>query len=231
MTDGSFISEAFFFDLDGTLIDTAPDFYVVLNEVLADAGRPALTLAAIRAQVSNGARALVTLGFGLEPGDAGFDDALHTLLEAYAERGAQDSRLFAGMDDVIDTLDVIGVPWGIVTNKPQRFTLPLLQRLDLVERVGPVICPDHVTLRKPDPEGLLIAARQCGLAPETCVYVGDHLRDIDAGRRAGMKTVAALFGYLDPNEDARAWQADYYIESPAELLPIFHMDMPRCDDC
>lgn len=215
--------DAVFFDLDGTLIDTAPDFYVVLNQVLADAGRPVQTLAAVRSQVSNGARALVTLGFGLAPGDEGFDQALNTLLDAYEQRLSVDSRLFAGMDTVLDTLESAGIPWGIVTNKPERFTLPVLVGLDLVERVGPIICPDHVALRKPDPEGLRIAARQVEADPARCLYVGDHLRDIEAGRNAGMTTVAALFGYLDPNEDPRAWHADHYIEHASELLPLLHV--------
>lgn len=211
---------AVFFDLDGTLVDTAPDFVVVLNQLLQEAGRPALSDAAIRSQVSNGARALVTLGFGLTPEDADFGTHLDRLLARYEARLAVDSALFPGMDKVLAALEAEQIPWGIVTNKPERFTTPLLSGLGLAERCGPVICPDHVRLRKPDPEGLLIAAQQAGVAPEQCLYVGDHLRDIEAGRAAGMRTVAALFGYLDPNEDPRAWHADVYIETAAQLLPL-----------
>ncbi|MCH8545059.1 MAG: HAD-IA family hydrolase [Alcanivorax sp.] len=216
---------AVFFDLDGTLIDTAPDFHVVLNQVLADAGRPPQSMAAVRSQVSNGARALVTLGFGLGPDDAGFAEALETLLDAYAARLDVDTCLFPGMDAVLARLDADGTPWGVVTNKPARFTGPVLRGLGLGERVGPVICPDHVTLRKPDPEGLLKAAAAVGAAPAQCLYVGDHLRDIEAGRNAGMVTVAALFGYLDANEDPRAWHADYYIDAAEELLPLLDQDL------
>lgn len=219
------MAQAVFFDLDGTLIDTAPDFHVVLNQVLADAGRPAQSMAAVRSQVSNGARALVTLGFGLAPEDAGFAEALETLLDAYAARLAVDTCLFPGMEAVLARLEADGTPWGVVTNKPARFTGPVLQGLGLSERVGPVICPDHVALRKPDPEGLLKAAAAVGAAPERCLYVGDHLRDIEAGRNAGMVTVAALFGYLDPNEDPRAWHADYYINAADELLPLLDQDL------
>ncbi|MBZ2188168.1 HAD-IA family hydrolase [Alcanivorax sp. JB21] len=219
------MAQAVFFDLDGTLVDTAPDFHVVLNQVLAEAGRPAQSLAAVRTQVSNGARALVTLGFGLVPEDAAFPDTLDTLLNAYAARLDVDTCLFPGMAEVLARLDADGTPWGVVTNKPARFTAPVLRGLGLSERVGPVICPDDVVLRKPDPEGLLKAAAMVGVDPARCLYVGDHLRDIEAGRNAGMTTVAALFGYLDPNEDPRAWHADYYIDAADALLPLLDQDM------
>lgn len=211
---------AVFFDLDGTLVDTAPDFVTVLNGLLAEAGRPALSDAAIRSQVSNGARALITLGFGLTPEDTDFSAHLERLLSRYETHLAVDSALFPGMENVLAALEAEQIPWGVVTNKPARFTTPLLAQLGLAERCGPVICPDHVTLKKPDPEGLLIAAHQAGVLPTRCLYVGDHLRDIEAGRAAGMRTVAALFGYLDPNEDPRAWHADVYIETAEQLLPL-----------
>lgn len=216
--------QAVFFDLDGTLIDTAPDFYVVLNQVLAHAGRPPVSEAAVRSQVSNGARALVTLGFGLTPEDADFGQYLDQVLNAYADRLDVDTRLFPGMDRVLDALDLRAIPWGVVTNKPERFTVPVLRGLGLAQRCGPVICPDHVALRKPDPEGLLMAARQASVDPAQCLYVGDHLRDIEAGRNAGMRTVAALYGYLDPNEDPRAWHADYYIDAANALLPLLDIE-------
>ena len=212
--------QAVFFDLDGTLIDTAPDFYVVLNQLLDQAGRPPVSKAAVRSQVSNGARALVTLGFGLTPEDADFGQHLDHLLNAYAGRLDVDTCLFPGMDLVLDVLDQRSIPWGVVTNKPERFTVPVLRGLGLAQRCGPVICPDHVALRKPDPEGLLMAAREAGAEPAQCLYVGDHLRDIEAGRNAGMRTVAALYGYLDPNEDPRAWHADLYIDTASALLPL-----------
>lgn len=208
------------FDLDGTLVDTAPDFHVVLNNVLADAGRKAVSYDAVRAQVSNGARALVRLGFGLDVGDNDFDRWLNVLLDAYAQRLDVDTCLFPGMDAVLDRLDANGIPWGVVTNKPERFTVPVMEGLGLRQRASAIICPDHVRERKPDPEGLLMACRQSEADPSTSIYVGDHLRDIEAGRNAGMTTVAALFGYIDADEDPRDWRADHYIAHASELLPL-----------
>lgn len=213
-----------FFDLDGTLVDTAPDFHVILNQLLADAGRSPLTAAAVRSQVSNGARALVTLAFGVAPDDPGFDARLEQLLNAYEQRLDVDTVLFPGMREVLKYLDDQSIPWGVITNKPVRFTLPVLRGLGLGERVGPVICPDHVTHRKPDPEGLLLACRQCGASPARSLYVGDHERDIAAGRNAGMVTVAATFGYIEAGDDPASWQADFLIDHAGELLDILAGD-------
>ena len=212
--------DAVFFDLDGTLIDTAPDFYTVLNATLAEAGRDPVSFNAVREQVSNGARAMIGLGFGLQPGDPHFDHWLNRFLDRYVEHLTVDTVLFPGMDTVLDQLDQARVPWGIVTNKPSRFTVPLLAGLQLDQRVGPVICPDHVQRRKPDPEGLLMAAQQTGSDPQRCIYVGDHDRDIAAGRNAGMTTVAVLFGYIDADENPADWHADHYVESASDLLPL-----------
>lgn len=212
--------EAVFFDLDGTLVDTAPDFYTVLNRVLEVHGRPTVSYQAVRANVSNGARALTELGFGLAPGDAGFEERLDELLDAYAGHLAVDTRLFDGMAETLQWLEQHGLPWGIVTNKPERFTGPVLRGLGLIDRVGPVICPDQVRERKPDPEGLLLAAQQVGVAPIHCLYVGDHLRDIQAGLNAKMITATAAFGYIDADDNPRAWPADYYLQRGEELLPL-----------
>lgn len=217
-------TEAVFFDLDGTLVDTAPDFYAVLNATLEQAGREPLTFAAVRAQVSNGARAMIGLGFGLQPGDDGFQYWLDQFLDRYQNHLAVSSVLFPGMDQVLDRLDALGIPWGVVTNKPVRFSEPVLAGLGLAHRVGPVICPDHVTHRKPHPEGLLLACREVGATPGHCLYVGDHDRDIAAGRNAGMTTVAVLFGYIDADEDPAAWRADHYIERAEQLLPLLGTD-------
>lgn len=212
--------EAVYFDLDGTLIDTAPDFYTVLNTLLKKHGRPEVTYSAVRANVSNGARALTELGFGVGPDDDSFAPLLDELLNAYEQHLAVDTVLFPGLADVLDWLDAQQLPWGIVTNKPARFTGPVLEGLNLHQRVGPVICPDHVKQRKPDPEGLLIAARDDSVSPANCLYVGDHLRDIQAGQNAGMETAVAAFGYIDADDDPRGWQADYYLEQGRDLLPL-----------
>jgi 2-phosphoglycolate phosphatase len=210
-----------FFDLDGTLADTAPDFEVVLNGLMRESGQPELSAAAVRRQVSHGARALVTLGFDLEPGEPGFDDELERLLERYREHLDVATCLFPGMDQVLDQLDAAAIPWGVVTNKPERFTRPVLDGLGLLERVAAISCPEHVTERKPDPQALFLACRQAGIAqPSACIYAGDHVRDIQAGRRAGMTTVACAFGYIDPDEDPARWAADHLIHEARELIPI-----------
>lgn len=212
--------EAVFFDLDGTLIDTAPDFHVVLNRVLEAHGRPSVSYQAVRATVSNGARALTELGFGLAPADPGFDQRLDEVLAAYAGHLAVDTRLFEGMAECLEWLEREGLPWGVITNKPDRFTRPVLAGLGLLERAGAVICPDHVRERKPDPEGLLMAAQQVGVNPTHCLYVGDHLRDIQAGVNANMITATAGFGYIDAADNPRAWPADYFLERGEQLLPL-----------
>ena len=212
--------EAVYFDLDGTLIDTAPDFYTVLNTLLKQHGRPEVSYSAVRANVSNGARALTELGFGAGPEDTEFPPLLDELLNAYEQHLAVDTCLFPGMAETLDWLEANGLPWGIVTNKPSRFTGPVLAGLHLDQRVSAAICPDHVKQRKPDPEGLLMAARQDGVTPAHCLYVGDHLRDIQAGQNAGMATAVAAFGYIDADDDPHDWQADYYLEQGSDLLPL-----------
>lgn len=217
------MADAVFFDLDGTLVDTAPDFHTVLNSMLAEAGKPILPYEKVRTQVSNGARAVVQAGFGLAPGEENFDAVLAEFLDRYVGHLTVGSQLFAGMDEVLDKLEALGIPWGIVTNKPERFTTPLLAGLKLADRVGPVICPDHVAERKPHPEGLLKAAAMVGADPQRCVYVGDHDRDIAAGRNAGMKTIGVLFGYIDEGEDPKNWQADMYAADAAELAQLLNI--------
>jgi phosphoglycolate phosphatase len=212
--------DAVFFDLDGTLVDTAADFARAINGLLANEGRPDLPLAAIRAQVSNGARALTTLAFGVIPEDADFEARLAQLLDAYAVAISEQSKLFTGMDKVLALLEQQQQPWGVVTNKPMRFTLPLMTALGLDQKACAIVCPDHVAQRKPNPEGLLIAARNAGASPANCLYVGDHLRDIEAGRNAGMATACALYGYLGKTDQPETWQADYLLHTPTDLLPL-----------
>mgnify|MGYP005840922881 CR=1 FL=1 len=215
---------AVFFDLDGTLVDTAPDFHNVINSMLAEAGQPALPLATVRAEVSNGARAVVRAAFSGAPDEAEFDRLLERFLGRYQDNLNVATELFPGMAAMLDRLDQHAIPWGIVTNKPARFTEPLLAALGLAGRVGPVLCPDHVAVTKPHPEGLLKAAAAVGAAPADCVYVGDHERDIAAGRNAGMTTVAALFGYLNAAEDPHSWQADYYVADADALAQLLLPD-------
>jgi len=201
---------AVLFDLDGTLVHTAPDFSDVLQQLCLQAGIAAPSEQAVHATVSSGARALVKLAFDREPGDPDFEPLLTELLERYFDRIQQtQSALYPNMAALLATLAGRDIPWGVVTNKPVRFSEPLMRSLGLHEQCAVLICPDHVSRSKPDPEPLLLACKQLGVSPKQCIYVGDHPRDIDAGRAAGMHTVAAGWGYLPPEPPIEQWQADF----------------------
>lgn len=211
--------EAVLFDLDGTLIDTAPDFAAVLNRQLSAHGRSPLPYETIRAAVSQGARAVVALGFtDRYPVDSiDFEGIRQEFLNSYLQHLADDSCLFPGMDPLLTELEARGIPWGIVTNKPSLYTTPLLKALKLDSRCKVTICPDMVTHTKPHPEPLLKAAEALGVAPENCVYVGDHVRDVEAGRQAKMATVAVSYGYIQSDDNPADWKADYLVDSVFEL--------------
>lgn len=208
------------FDLDGTLLDTAPDFAVVVNQLRARHHLPALDFATIRQTVSHGARALVTLAFQYTEKDPEFESLREQLLSLYEQHLAVYSCLFNGLDDTLAWLESEQIPWGIVTNKPRRFSEPLIEQLQLHQRCAVLVCPDDVTRTKPDPEPLLLACARLQRPAEGSVYIGDHRRDIEAGRHAGMTTVAAGYGYIDPTDPASAWQADHCIERPQQLRPL-----------
>ncbi|OEY65023.1 phosphoglycolate phosphatase [Marinobacter sp. X15-166B] len=208
------------FDLDGTLIDTAPDFIRCLNQMRTDLGMAALPAEQVRRSVSNGARAMVEVGFGLLPGDPDYESRHAQFLDLYEQNLAAETRLFPGIERALEWLEAQAIPWGIVTNKPERFTTPLLAALQLSERCAAVICPDHVEHRKPHPESLLLACKQLGANPADGIYVGDHLRDIEAGRNAGMTTVAVRYGYIENPEDIDLWQADHTVETVSELVKL-----------
>lgn len=197
------------FDLDGTLVDTAPDFIRVLNRLRESYDRPALPHDVIRAVVSAGARAMVQTGFPEHPVDSPeFARIRQEFLDLYAQGLAEESSLFDGMEGVLDKLEARGIPWGVVTNKPRVYSEPLLAGLSLSGRCAVLVCPDDVTRTKPDPEPMYLACRQLAADPLRSIYVGDHIRDIEAGRNAGMKTIAAGWGYVVAGEDPRDWQAD-----------------------
>lgn len=212
--------KAVLFDLDGTLLDTAADFTTVLNSMLAARDLPLQNYEAVRQNVSNGARAVIKLGFSQDENTPGFAELLTEFLDHYADNLADHTTLFPGMAKVLEDLECWGLKWGVVTNKPARFTLPLLAALNLDKRCGPAICPDHVSRRKPDPEPLLLACEQLDIEPEQAIYVGDHVRDIEAGRAAAMPTIACRYGYISSDEDIASWQADYIVDQPAELADI-----------
>jgi N-acetyl-D-muramate 6-phosphate phosphatase len=206
------------FDLDGTLLDTAPDLADALNVVLTEQGHSPLPFERIRPVVSHGGIALVRLGFGLAQSDPGFEPLRQRLLAVYRDNLAVRTRLFAGMEALLDDIEQRGLNWGVVTNKPGWLTEPLLQALDLRQRAACVVSGDTLEQRKPHPAPMLYACEQAGSRPEQCVYVGDAERDIEAGRNAGMHTLVALFGYLQPEDNPGDWQASALIDTPAGVL-------------
>lgn len=208
--------EAVLFDLDGTLVDTAPDMVAVLQGLQASHGVEPVPYAVGRSHVSNGAIGLLRLGFPGQDIDVG--DALHSAyLERYAGAICEHSALFEGLGYLLDRLEAAGRPWGIVTNKPAALTNELLDRLDLSRRSACVVSGDTLPVRKPDPAPLLHACELAGLAAERTIYVGDALRDIQAGLRAGMTTVAAAYGYIVAGDDPKAWGADFVAGDTGEL--------------
>ena len=209
---------AILFDLDGTLLDSAPDFFGVVNSLRQELGKAPLATATIRQQVSNGGAALTEITWEVSRDHPEFGDYREQLLSRYGDYLASASTLFPGFSAVLDELQLLGVQWGIVTNKPRRFAEPLLEKLALETPV--MVCPEDVSLAKPDPASLLLAATRLGLKPEACWYVGDHLRDIQAGKAAGMPTIAALFGYIEDHDDPQRWQADACINTPDELITL-----------
>lgn len=206
------------FDLDGTLADTAPDLVFALNAVRAEDGLPPLPFEEVRPHVSNGSRTLIRVGFGIEEDNPEFERRRLRFLELYRQHLCDSTRLFPGMEAVIDEIEHRGCKWGVVTNKPAWLTEPLLARMGLMARAACVVSGDTVNQRKPHPEPLLHAARAAGGAAAQCLYVGDASRDIAAGRQAGMGTLVALFGYLEPGEDPSTWGADALIDRPAQIL-------------
>lgn len=206
------------FDLDGTLIDSAPDLAGAANDLRTLHGLPPLPFAELRPMVGAGARGMLGLAFGIAPGDARFPELREAFLDLYSERMLSQTRVFAAVEPLLDALDMAGHRWGIVTNKATRFTAPIVAGLGLDARAAVVIAGDTTAHSKPHPEPLLEAARRVGVRPELCCYVGDDLRDVLAGRAAGMATAAASWGYLGQGEPIGAWGADLILQSPLELL-------------
>lgn len=213
---------AVLFDLDGTLIDSAPDFIPSVNQLRKEHQLPALNDEVIRAGVSNGARALVTLALDITEGSEGFEQARLRLLDIYRDNLGHYSSVFPGVDTLLTELEQHNIPWGIATNKPEEFTTPLLNKLGLSESAACVICPDHVAERKPHPESMHLGAKILNCRCDEIIYIGDHKRDIDCGNAAGSITIAALYGYIDPEDDPIHWQADYNINNANDLWPLIH---------
>ena len=210
--------DAVLFDLDGTLIDSAPDLAGAANDLRAQRGLEALPYEALRPMVGAGARGMVGVAFGLRPGEDGFEPLRDAFLARYAERMLDSTRVFEAVEPVLRTLSAAGVPWGIVTNKVTRYAEPVVRGLGLDARAGVLIAGDTTAHAKPHPAPLLEAARRLGREAARCVYVGDDLRDMQAGRAAGMATLAAGWGYLGQGEHIDAWGADAVLKEPAQLL-------------
>lgn len=206
------------FDLDGTLADTAADIAAALNHLLTQEKLPTIAYERIRPIVSLGSPAMLKLAFGREAGDAGYEELRTRFLERYRSNLAAQTHLFPGMEDVLSGLEDDGLEWGVVTNKPAWLSEPLMDELGLRERAVCIISGDTLRNRKPDPEQLLYACEQLSSPPKHCVYVGDACKDIEAGKRAGMRTVVALFGYIPLDENPLKWGADAAITTPQELL-------------
>jgi phosphoglycolate phosphatase len=208
--------DAILFDLDGTLVDTAPDMVAVLLGMQQDHGLSQLPYELARSHVSNGALGLIRLAF--PEADDTLTKQLHQeYLDRYESAVCVDSTLFPELGELLDELDATGRPWGVVTNKPKRMTEPLLAGLGIGARAACSISGDTIPQRKPDPAPLLLASRQIGVPSEKTVYVGDSVRDIDAGRAAGMFTIAATYGYIAAEDDPQSWEADLLVADTEEL--------------
>ncbi|MBS0386891.1 MAG: phosphoglycolate phosphatase [Proteobacteria bacterium] len=218
-------SRAALFDLDGTLLDTAPDLAAALNVLLAEQGREPLALATIRPQVSTGAIAVVHTGFPeVEVGSAEFEALRLRFLDHYRAALAVHTRLFPGFEAVLETLEAHALPWGIITNKAAWLTEPLLGELGLLARAACVVSGDTLAVRKPHPQPLLLAAERISMPVADCVYVGDALRDVQAARAAGMVPLGARYGYLNASEAPDTWPVAGWLEEPGDLLPWLHLE-------
>lgn len=212
--------KAVLFDLDGTLADTALDLGYALNEQRQRHGLAPLPHAQIRPYASHGTIGLLQIGFSLAPEDASFSTMREEYLQLYTANLCRLTCLFEGMAETLTQLEQRNIPWGVVTNKPARFTDPLLAALGLSERASSIISGDTCAHPKPHPEPLLCASREIGLPPEQCLYVGDAERDMEAANAAGMRPIVARYGYLGPDDHPEQWSAHSMIESPLELLRL-----------
>lgn len=211
--------EAVLFDLDGTLVDTAPDMVGALQDLQRDKGYSPVSYRIGRSNVSNGALGLLKIGFP-DTDQAYRDQLMCEFIDRYKENLCTRSRVFEGVDSLLDHLDLANLAWGVVTNKPAHLTEPLMERLRLADRCACIVSGDTLTTRKPDPAPMLYACEVAGVGPGHTVYIGDASRDIEAGRAAGMATIAAAYGYIPDDDDPKRWNADVVAADTKELAKI-----------
>ena len=209
--------KALLFDLDGTLLDTAPDFITAVNTQLKRHGHNPLVGDVVRTSVTHGSIGIIENVYNIKQDHPEFELLKEEFLELYLSKISEKTGLFDGLRQVLDSCEERNIPWGIVTNKPLRYTAPLMADLGLDKQSATTICPDHVANPKPDPEALILACSQIKIAPSDCIYIGDHIRDIQAGKSAGMRTIAAGWGYIEEFENITQWQADWVVEKSADL--------------
>lgn len=208
---------AVLFDLDGTLIDSAPDLAGAANRLRQRHGLAPLPYETLRPMVGSGARGMVGAAFGVVPGDERFNGLRDAFLAEYEANLLRETRLFDGVQSLLAALEAAGVPWGIMTNKVSLYALPIVDGLGLARRASVVVCGDTTPHAKPHPEPLLACARALAIEPAQCVYIGDDLRDMQAGKAAGMTVAAATWGYLGVAEPVDEWDADVVLDSPSDV--------------
>lgn len=220
--------KAVLFDMDGTLLDTAPDFIAITQAMRAAHGLPPVEEQRVRDVVSGGARAMVAAAFGLSLDSPEVEPLRQEFLDRYQEHCAVLSRPYDGIPELLAAIEKAGLIWGVVTNKPVRFAEPIMQRLGLAERSALLICPDHVKNSKPDPEPLILACKTLDLDPASVLFVGDDLRDIESGRDAGTRTAAVRYGYIHPEDNPNNWGADVVVDHPLELRKVIDSALCGC---
>ena len=208
------------FDLDGTLLDSATDLGQAADAIRCERGLPSLPPVLYRASAGSGARGMLKVAFAVEPSDPGYATLRDEFLLRYEQRMTLTTQPFAGVESVLNALRERGLDWGVVTNKAARFTLPLTASLPLFASARVIVCGDTTPHLKPHPASLIEAMRQAGVGPAQCIYVGDDERDMQAGKAAGVRTVAACYGYLGAGAQVDAWPADAVIDQPLELLNL-----------
>jgi 2-phosphoglycolate phosphatase len=209
---------AIFFDLDGTLLDTAPDLAFALNTLLEQEGLESISYQDIRTVASNGSPAIINLGFDITAEDSDYPSLQQRFLQLYQDNITRETALFDGMEEVLTALEKANIPWGIITNKPAFLTEPLAKGLNLTHRAACIVSADTTPFSKPHPAPMFYACDIIQHKPENCLYIGDAARDIEAGKNVHMQTVAALYGYIGIDDNPENWQADASINHPRDIL-------------